>query len=99
MMLTARLKARNEEREARSEKNDGAMEAIVHVMLMTTGEWKGTAGGSNVDFHSLKRERRCGRGSRHKGFMKVIASEWSGEWMSHFEPKRRTRLWAPPFSS
>ena len=47
MMLTARLKARNEERDVRSEKNDGAMEAAVHVMMMTTGEWKVTAGGSN----------------------------------------------------
>ena len=54
MTLTAPLKARNGEREARSEKNNGAMEAAVYVMMMTSGEWKGTAGGFYVDLSHLE---------------------------------------------
>ena len=54
MTLTLRFEAKNEEREARSEKSDGAMEAAVYVMMTSPGEREGTAGGSNMDLSRLE---------------------------------------------
>ena len=51
MTLTSCFEARNEEREARSKKSDGAMDAAVYVMMMSSSEWEGTAEGTADGFH------------------------------------------------
>ena len=54
MTLTSCFEARNEEREARSKKSDGAMDAAVYVMMMSSSEWEGTADGCNIDLSRLE---------------------------------------------